>query len=281
MPKWNKRESVIPLASKKPIIVDFSPPISHEGDPRVPIKPTQVVSKDFEELVIDSTPTPDGLKYTIVNNGASTYTIVLTNESCDQIWGIKTTQKEGIIPLKDVQKHTGSWTGVLIKESKIINSTTFSIILTLDWILSTIGQIEIRYSTSDGPLDRLGCIQISKGSKKEPTYSHDIVDFVIVVLFPELSESFSKEKLTLEIVRPDTGGVYWHTDMPIVHYMGYRVCVKDHFPSADPGRWVVRVLSGTRILSKSSFEILPGGSHTPLCDKEAVAEFDICLQDYR
>jgi len=288
MPKWGQRSPIKLDVGRitrpkdtEVIVLDVPIPTPTlkqfpEKDSRVvtPIKPER-----HECLNINTVPTAEGISFDIINKYDHEYMVILSHPESREIYGIKTKEKSGTIPVMKVPSKRGTWTALLLQDNQVIYSTTFVLDLSAEWLAEAIGQADIRFSSTDGTLDRLGSIAVTPGPKgEEIQVSPTEEDFAVIVLFPTLPDDLDFDSnFIFEVHRPGSGGLYYRSQSPVGRVSSYRVIVKDHFPSSDPGKWLIRVLIGSKIVGRATFHVNEGGPKIPKNSEISVEEFSVSL----
>lgn len=273
MPKWSDRLPVAPngdVVSSRPNapLVDISPEIpvsapvaSKPGttpDPRIPatVHPPEAKSKHIETLEINPIPTPDGIRYTITNiGGMSSYIVVLVHRTSNTAYTIKAKDREGFLPVPGISKLRGKWDALLIVDMEVAHRSEVELELTMEWLADAVGKANIFFGPSDGPLDRLGAVNFTPYPKKHsiPSNSEDVA---ICIMMPNLPEDLPPNaKMTVQILRPGTAGIYYRTETDVLSYVGYLLKVSQYLPCVEPGDWTVLVQIGSKVIGTESIKI--------------------------
>lgn len=206
-----------------------------------------------ELLVVDPNPTSLGFRFSIVNDAWQEYRVVMEHEGDDTLYGVKATEREGLVPVPNVWNKSGTWTAYLFRNGQVAHQLIFDAEISM---ATHDFETEIRFSTTEGPMGRMGEIRVSPFPRGlSPMFDSNVRDFAILVNFRNIPTSMPRgTTYTLEISNPN-GDVVFTDDPPVAFIGGYRVRVDRTTVKASPGTWTVRVLLDGRAVARGQFEI--------------------------
>lgn len=266
MPKWDTGTKQGPRGGaalrkrrEKPPVADITP--LPPKDARVPKAMTPP-----ESLKLDPNPTPDGIRFEIENmGGINDYLLVLQNGGV--VFGCKPTRHSGVVPVPDIGKRTGKWTGMLILDNRTVADTVeFEMNLTVEWLAEYLGDVTILFADSDGMIDRLGATRVEPWPKQDRVSIEQVhEDVVICILFPDLPDELPdpRPQFVFQIDRPRSGGIYYREEAPVARMGGFLMKVLNYLPCEETGDWMITVSLGSRVLGRATLRITSVGYLVP------------------